>query len=111
MGILSKLGFGAGARAASKNAKRVEELHGQLIKYVTERIDGNDNVVGRGGSISLRDGQLLLFSSEKILMRADVSAVDASYLLSGDGVVLTAPNLEDEGKTHSYIAYFVYYRK
>lgn len=111
MGIFSKLCFGKKARAASQNAKRVEELHGQLIKYVTERVDGNDSVVGRGGSISLRDGQLLLFSSEKNLMRADASTVDASYLLSGDGVVLTAPNLEDNGKMHSYIAYFVYYRK
>ncbi len=111
MGFFSRLGFGAKARSSSKNEKRAEELHGQRIKYVTERVDGNDNVVGRGGSISLRDGQLLLFSSEKILMRADVNTLEASYLLSGDGVVLTAPNLEDGGQVHSYIAYFVYYRK
>ncbi len=109
MGIFSKLR--GGARAASANAKRAKELHGQMIKYVTERVDGNDNVVGRGGSVSIRDTQLLLFTSDKILLRAETDALEASYLLSGDGVVLTAPNLEDGGKVHSYIAYFVYHRK
>ena len=110
MGFLARLGLGR-KKQASANAKRAAELHGQVIKYVTEREDGNDNVVGRGGSISVRDGQLLLFSSEKILFRADVDSLEASYLLSGDGVVLTAKNLEDGGREHSYIAYFVYHRK
>ncbi len=109
MGIFSRLRGGGGAVTA--NVKRAKELHGQLIKYVTERIDGNDNVVGKGGSVSVRDTQLLLFSSEKILMRAEMDALEVSYLLSGDGVVLTAPNLEDGGAVHSYIAYFVYHRK
>lgn len=96
---------------ASKRAKRAAELHGQAIKYVTERVNDNDNVVGRGGSISVRNGELLLFSSDTILLRSDVSETDASYLLSGDGVVLTAPNKEENGRERNYIAYFVYYRK
>ena len=107
MGLFSKWRGGS----SSANAKRGKELHGQLIKYVTERIDGNDNVVGRGGSVSVRDEQLLLFSSDRILMRAALDSLEVSHLLSGDGVVLTAPNLEDGGRVHSYIAYFVYHRK
>jgi hypothetical protein len=109
MGLLARLGLHKGAKASGK--KRAAELHGQAIKYVTERVDDNDNVVGRGGSISLRNDELLLFSSDKILLRADASALEASYLLSGDGVVLTAPNKEEGGRMRSYIAYFVYYRK
>jgi hypothetical protein len=105
------LGFGKRKKERAERQKRAAELHGQAIKYVTERVDENDNVVGRGGSISVRDGQLLLFASGEILLRADVEALEASYLLSGDGVVLTAPNLEEEGRVRSYIAYFVYYRK
>ena len=93
------------------STKNALELHGHLIKYVTERVDGNDNVVGRGGSISIRDDTLLLFSSERILLRASLESLEASYLLSGDGVVLTAPNLEENGHVRSYIAYFVYHRK
>lgn len=110
MGFLEKIGLGGKSNAA-KRAKRAAELHGQAIKYVTERVADNDNVVGRGGSISVRNGELLLFSSDTILLRSDVGQTDASYLLSGDGVVLTAPNKEEEGRVRSYIAYFVYYRK
>ncbi len=110
MGFLEKIGLGR-KRVAYKRAERAAELHGQAIKYVTERVDDNDNVVGRGGSISVRNGELLLFSSDTILLRSDVTETDASYLLSGDGVVLTAPNKEENGRERSYIAYFVYYRK
>ena len=111
MGFFEKLVRKKAPGSASARKSRAMELHGQAIKYVTERVDDNDNVVGRGGSISVRNGQLLLFSSDKILLRADITALDASYLLSGDGVVLTAPNLEEAGKERRYVAYFVYYRK
>lgn len=109
MGFWEKLGIGKNGAAAKR--KRAAELHGQAIRYVTERVDDNDNVVGRGGSISVRNDELLLFSSDTILLRAPVKDLEASYLLSGDGVVLSAPNLEENGKMRSYIAYFVYYRK
>ena len=111
MGFFEKLIRKKAPSGALARKSRAMELHGQAIKYVTERVDDNDNVVGRGGSISVRNGQLLLFSSDKILLRADIMALDASYLLSGDGVVLTAPNLEEAGKERRYVAYFVYYRK
>ncbi len=111
MGLFSGFGRKKGQSGAAERRRRAMELHGQAIKYVTERIDDNDNVVGRGGSISVRNGQLLLFSSDKILLRAEISTLDASYLLSGDGVVLTAPNLEENGRERRYVAYFVYYRK
>ena len=111
MGFFDKLKGLKSKKTVTTGMKRALELHGQVIKYVTEREDGNDNVVGRGGSISVRDNTLLLFSSEKILLRANIAELEASYLLSGDGVVLNAPNLEEGGRQRSYIAYFVYHRK
>ena len=111
MGLLERLIRKKAPNSTAARKHRVMELHGQAIKYVTERVDENDNVVGRGGSISVRNDQLILFSSDKILLRADILDLDVSYLLSGDGVVLAAPNLEEGGKERRYIAYFVYYRK
>ena len=111
MGLLSALGLKKKPTSVAARKSRAMELHGQAIKYVTERVDDNDNVVGRGGSISVRNGELLLFSSDKILLRADVTLLDASYLLSGDGVVLEAPNIDEGGRVRRYVAYFVYYRK
>lgn len=91
--------------------ERAAELHGMAIRYVTERIDGEDLVAGRGGCLSVRNGELILLSSEKILFRANVDSLDASRLMSGDGVVLTAPNLEEDGRMRTYTAHFVYHRK
>lgn len=86
------------------------ELHGQAIRYVTERNGDNDDVIGRGGSLTFRDGELLVFSSGEILLRADADKTDAGYLLSGDGVVITAPDKE-QGRYRTVIAHFVYHRK
>ena len=90
---------------------RAMELHGQAIRYVTERHDHVDEIVGRGGCLSVRNGEFLLLTSGDILFRARVEELQASYLMSGDGVVLTAPNLQEGGRERTLIAYFVYYRK
>lgn len=90
---------------------RANELHGQAIRYVTERHGDIDEIVGRGGCLSVRNGEFLLLTSGDILLRTRVEDLQASYLLSGDGVVLTAPNLLEDGRERSLIAYFVYYRK
>ena len=91
--------------------QRAMELHGQAIRYVTERRNDTDEIIGRGGCLSVRNGEFLLLSSGEILLRARAEELRAAYLLSGDGVVLTAPNLEEGGKERTVIAHFVYYRK
>ena len=91
--------------------QRAAELHGQAIRYVTERRGDVDEIVGRGGCLSVRNGEFLVLTSGDILMRARVEELQAAYLMSGDGVVLTAPNIEKDGNVCTYIAHFVYYRK
>ena len=105
--ILGKNKFGTVAFRRTRAA----ELHGLSIKYVTQRIDDNDNVVGRGGSLSRDGDEFVVFTSGKVLFRAKIDKMDASYLLSGDGVILTAPTLEKGGTAETLTAYFVYYRK
>ena len=87
-----------------------ERIAGKHIKYVTERIDGNDNVIGREGSLCLRNGEFIVFASADILFRANVAELQASELMSNDGVILTAPDLEHGGKVRTVIAYYLYYR-
>lgn len=91
--------------------ERASALHGQIIKYVTERVDDGENIIGRGGNISVRNGELLVLSSGELLLRADIYELESADLLSGDGVVLTAPNLEKNRERVSIVVYFVYYRK
>ncbi len=111
MSLFGKLFKNKDPNSAAARAERAKELHGQAIRYVTERRDDVDEIVGRGGCLSVRNGEFLLLTSGEILFRTDVADLSASYLLSGDGVVITGPNKEEEGRVRSLIAYFVYYRK
>ena len=87
-----------------------EKIAGKHIKYVTERIDGQDIVIGRSGSLCLRNGEMIVFSSADILFRTPVDSLSASELMSLDGVVLTGPDLEHDGAVRTVIAYYLYYR-
>ena len=93
-----------------KSAEKVRSLHGSSIRYVTERRDDNDDVIGRGGSLSVRNEELLVFSSGEILFRFPVSQVRACDLMSGDGIVLEGYDLLS-GRKRNIVAYFVYHRK
>ena len=83
---------------------------GHHLKYVTERIDNVDEVIGRSGSLNIRDDELLVYASFDVLMRCKIADMEAAELLSKDGVVITAPDLENGGKIRTVIVYYVYYR-
>ncbi len=90
---------------------RARELHGQAIKYVTEHVNDNEDVVGRGGALCLKDDKFIIDSSGDRLFVCEVAKMDASYLMSGDGVIIKGPNLLEDGKERILTAHFVYYRK
>ncbi len=109
--FLEMLGIGKSTASKSFRRKKAMELHGQVIKYVTEMKDGNEDVVGKGGNLSVRNGQLIVFSSSEIIMRAEVDELDMSDLMSGDGVIITGKNLEQNGKERKLTVHYVYHRK
>ncbi len=80
------------------------------IRYVTEKINDVDEVVGRNGGLNIRDDELLVFASADVIMRCKVEEMQAWELLSKDGVVITAPDLEHGGRERTIIVYYVYYR-
>ena len=55
----------------SKRYKRdlANYLDGRSIKCVTERRDGIEEVVGKSGAIIKKDDELLIYSSQDVLMR------------------------------------------
>ncbi len=86
-------------------------LHGKSIRYVTERDENaKEHVIGHRGSVSLRDGDLLVFSDGEIIFRADAKAVLYSPLMSLDGVILSGPD-RITGKERTVVVYYLYYRK
>ena len=95
--------------SAQFRLEAAKENHGRVIRYVTERINENDNVVGRGGALTLKDGNFIIDNSADRLYVAPATETDISKLMSGDGVVVKGKNTVD-GKYHIYTVYFVYYR-
>ena len=113
MGIIGKLREKAIAKKdpSSKAFRRemAKKIAGHTIKYVTERVNDVDEVIGRHGSLSVRDGEFIVFASENVLFRCKVDDMQAWELLSKDGVVITAPDLEKGGEERTIIVYYVYY--
>lgn len=87
-----------------------EKISGKHIKYVTERIDNEELVIGKEGSLTLRGDEFIVFASSDILFRANVEELTASELMSLDGVILTAPDLEHGSVQRTIVAYYLYYR-
>ena len=83
---------------------------GLRIKYVTERINDVETVIGRSGGMNIRDGVFIVHASNNIVFRANVDEMSAGELLSHDGVVLTAPELES-GRERTIIVHFTDYFK
>ena len=84
---------------------------GQHIKYVTEKKDGVDEVIGRNGGLNIRNDEFIVYASADVVFRCPIDDLKIWELLSRDGVVLTGPDLEHGGKERTVIAYYVYYRK
>ena len=80
------------------------------IKYVTEKKNDVDVVIGREGGFNIREGDLIVFASAKVVFRAEIDELQIWELLSKDGVVLTGFDKESQSE-RTLIAHYVYYRK
>lgn len=87
-----------------------KKIAGKHIKYVTERENGQEIVIGKEGSLCLRDGELLVYASMDVIFRCPVAELTASELMSLDGVILTGPDGTHDGALRAVIAYYLYYR-
>ena len=87
-----------------------QKIAGHRIRYVTEKINGVEEVIGREGSIDVRNGEFIVFASSEVILRCDVDKLQAWELLSKDGVVVTAPDKEHGGVERTLSVFYVYYR-
>ena len=90
-------------------------LHTQLtdddIKYVTEKRDGVDEVIGRSGGLNIRDDEFIVYASSNVIFRCKLDDLKLWELLSKDGVVITGPDIESGGQERTIIAFYVYHRR
>ena len=107
--------FGWFSRKKDPNSKAyrwemAKQMSNHHIRYVTEKINDVDEVIGRNGGLNIRGDELLVFASADVLLRCKIEEMQAWELLSKDGVVITAPDLEHGGRERTIIVYYVYYR-
>ncbi|MCI8589247.1 MAG: hypothetical protein HFE77_00805 [Clostridiales bacterium] len=97
--------------SVSYRREKADALSGRAIKYVTERsADGsNDTVIGKAGSLSVRNGEFIVLSSQQIVFRCKVDKLTASDLMSLEGVILEGYD-EEQKRVRKIIAYYTYYR-
>ena len=90
---------------------RARELHGKSVRYVTERRNDNDDVIGRGGALAIHEDKFIVDSSGERVFMCEIADLEASMLMSGDGVIIKGKDLLQEGKYREITVHFVYYRK
>ena len=105
--------FGKGSKDQTSRKARWEmarRITGHHIRYITEKRGEVDEVIGRDGSVNIKGEEFLVSTPAEIVLRCRIDDMQAWELLSRDGVVITAPDLEHGGITRTIIVFFVYYR-
>jgi len=109
--LLNRIRKNTDENSVSFRWEMAQKLNGRAIKYVTERLDDVDVVVGREGALILKEDELLVFSSADVVFRCKVPLLRMSELLSLEGVILFGPDIEHNGEERNIIAYYTYYLK
>lgn len=90
--------------------KMAEKLDGRYIKYVTERCDGTETVIGREGHANIvNENEFAVTCGIDEIFRADIPEMKAWELLSLEGAVLSAYDKTVQ-KERSIVIYYKYYR-
>ncbi|MBR5308340.1 MAG: hypothetical protein IKU43_06190 [Clostridia bacterium] len=88
-----------------------EKINNRHVKYVTERFEGIEEIVGREGHINiLPDGiHLAVTCGITEIFKAKIDDLSMWTLMSNDGVVLDGFDLVT-GRKREVTAFYLYYR-
>ena len=95
----------------NNDVKTAHELSGIVIKYSTERKDDLELVVGKAGSLMVREDTFFIYSSVDTVFSTKLDDIKISFLMSGDGAIISGPDQTHGGVYRSVIVHFTYYRK
>lgn len=80
------------------------------IRYVAEHFEEEDLIIAREGGFEIKNGEFIIFADNNVVMRCRITEMQASELMSLEGAIITAPDIEHDGKMRTLIAYYVYFR-
>ena len=89
-----------------------KKLNKRAIKYTRIRDESmGETIIGKNGMINVRDGELLVISSDKIVVRCPVDQLRASELMSLEGVILSCPDPSRPEGEYTVVAYYTDFYK
>lgn len=94
-------------------AYRVQMAHkfnNLWLESVTERVDNEEILVGKNGSISIKDKTFIVCCEGKVIFEGNTEEISVSELMSRNGVIISGFD-EERGDTRTLVAHFSYYRK
>ena len=109
--LFEKLSGAKNPESSRFRHEMAQRISGHHIRYITEKINDIDEVIGREGSINIKDDDIIVSTPSETIMRCHIDEMQAWELLSHDGVVITAPDNEHGGVERTIIVHYVYYRK
>ena len=95
---------------ASFRMEMAKKIAVHRLRYVTEREGETELVIGRDGGFNIRNGEFIVSADNRVIFRCNVKEMQASELLSKEGAILTAPDLENGGAVRTIVVYYVYFR-
>ncbi len=93
-----------------KEENNILRFNNLKVHYITERLDGLENVIGKDGYVSINDGLMIVCCQGKVVFKGEVYSLTASELLSHDGVIFSGFDIEKQ-EERVVVIYFKYYRK
>ena len=88
-----------------------EKLDGRALKYILERDpEKGDYVIGKGGVLSLYEGEFSVVCEGKALFVCDAQELHAWEFMSLDGATLTGFD-KITNKERTVLTYYTYYRE
>ena len=114
MSFLKKLFSGLSKKDETAPAFRYEfanNINNRHVKYVTERFEGIEEIVGREGHINILPNgvELAVTCGIDEVFRARIEELSMWNLMSGDGVVLEGYDFVTE-RHREITAFYLYYR-
>lgn len=108
------MSFFKGKRLKNENSRayrlaKANTYNGKLLHYVTERLDSGEVVLGKGGSVSVREGEVIVLCAQQIVFRCPAEKLSASDLLSGNGAIFQGVDTLS-GRERTLVVHFSYYR-
>lgn len=89
---------------------QAEKFNNLVIESVTERIEGEEILIGKSGSISMKDNLFIICCEGKTVFQGNVYEISISELMSRNGIIIRGTDIETQ-RDRCVVAHFSYYRK